>query len=78
MQSTKPSAQAIKDSFRKAVVGRKKADHAAVKTRGTEVLSFLRRQAKEDLEALEAVFLGNNDFEAVIRQIEPPAADEQK
>lgn len=78
MQPVRPNAQAIKDSFRKAVVSRKKADNEAVKTRGTEVLAFLRKHAKADLESLEAVFLDNNDIEAVIRQIEPPAADEHK
>jgi hypothetical protein len=78
MQTPRPNAQAIKDSFRKAVVTRKKVDHAAVKARGTELLGFLRQQAKADLEALEEKFLSNSDIEAVIRQIEPPADAEQK
>ena len=66
----KPDTAALKTRFREAVVARKKADYGSVQSRGKEILGFIRKQAKADLESLEAVFLTENDVTPVIARIE--------
>ena len=66
---------AQKTRLREAFAARKKADQAAVKSRGVEVLGFLRSNAKKDLEALEANFLDNEIIAELIAKIEPDTDD---
>lgn len=68
MQTPKPKSE-IKARFRDAVMSRKKADTATVKSRGADLLAMVRKHAVKDLEALEAVFIDNNG-DAVLRKIE--------
>ena len=67
-------ATSIKNRFREAVVARKKADKATVESRGKEILAAIRKNAKKDLEALEAEFLSHNDVTPIIKKIETFAA----
>lgn len=73
----KPAADlsSQKMRLREAFAARKKADQAAVKSRGVEVLGFLRTNAKKDLEALEAKFLDNDTVAELIAKLEPEAEE---
>lgn len=68
------AAMTVKTRFRDAAAARKKGDLAAVKSRGAEVLRFMRKSAKGDLEALEAGFLEANG-PAIAKLIERVSAD---
>lgn len=77
----KPTSANISPSqrtrLREAFAARKKADQAAVKSRGVEVLGFLRNNAKKDLEALEAKFLNDEMVAELIAKIEPEPESEE-
>ena len=70
------SAAITKARFRNVTAARKKLDLAAVKSRGAEVLRFMRKSAKGDLEALEAEFMAANGGQ-IIELIERVAAIER-
>jgi hypothetical protein len=61
---------ALKTRFREAVVARKSRDADAARARGVELLAVLRKNAKADLEALEAAFLDAKDLEPLIARLE--------
>lgn len=77
MKPTSADISAQKMRLREAFAARKKADQASVKSRGVEVLGFLRSNAKKDLEALEAKFLDNDTIAELIAKIEPDAEESQ-
>jgi septum formation topological specificity factor MinE len=69
-------ASDVKARLRDALATRKNADSSAARTRGKDLLSVLRKHAKQDLEALEAEFLSQHDLEPLIHKIEDVADSE--
>lgn len=63
------SADAAKTRLLRGVVARKKADLDRVSSRGKEVLSFLRNNAKEDMLKLESNLFSKLDFDVLIDDV---------
>jgi hypothetical protein len=64
------NAPAIKARLRKALVAKKTGDLSSVRGRGKEVLSFVRGNAKTDLEYVEAFVFSKLDLTAFAAQLE--------
>lgn len=77
-KTTVPQAQVIKARLRKALVAKKKTDLDLVNGRGKEVLSFLRTNAKNDLEKIEAALFSKYDFDELTTKFEDVLADDSE
>ena len=74
------AASAAKARITKAVIAKKKADYDKVNGRGKEVLSFLRTNAKNDLEAVEAALFKKLNLDEFATSVEEllQVVDEQQ
>ena len=69
MIKMKASTSVIKTRIREAVSARKKNDTIEVKRRGRDILSVIRKNAVNDLETLEDMFVKKNEV-AILEKLE--------
>ena len=74
------AASTAKARITKAVIAKKKADYDKVNSRGKEVLSFLRTNAKNDLETVEAALFKKLNLDEFATSVEEllQVVDEQQ